>query len=354
MLETIREYAVDKLAERGEADKLARSHALYSPTRTGAIGLRIYSAEAQHHLAWMAWNTITCAPPWPGAWSRGMISGWLSRSFRAYWFWFRRGHLREGANGAGASSRKWTAAPDPELATMLFFSAMLRWQGDLEGGCKRNQGRMQMAQKLEDEMLMGCSSDGGRSASLNRGNGAEAFPVLEKALELFQEMHFTFIVPNAMIHLANAALALGDIPAARATWNRPCPWPKQIGEEWLIASIINNQGEVARTQRDYHQAQVYYQQSEAIFRKLGDIEDHNRLIHSLGYIALYQGDLETADQRFHESLTVFRELGNRRGIAECLAGLARLALMRGNPPGPPRCWPPPRPLSTPGRGLVAG
>ncbi len=88
---------------------------------------------------------------------------------------------------------------------------------------------------------------------------------------------------------------------------------------------------MARTEQDYDQAQVYYQKSEAIFRRLGDVEDHNRLIHSLGYIALYQGNLEKADQLFHESLTVFRELGTSRGIMECLAGLARLALLRGDP-----------------------
>jgi len=188
-----------------------------------------------------------------------------------------------------------------------------------------------IAQVLEDDLLVALSYISEGVIMLNRGEGMEAHTILERALALFQELNLSFMVSNSMIHLANASLAMNDIPGAQAYLEKALPIAEEVGEEWLIASILNNQGELARAQGNYARAQTYYEKSERLFRKLCDIEDHNRLVHSLGYIALYQGNLDEADRLFHQSLTVFREMGNRRGIAECLAGLARLVLERGNP-----------------------
>ncbi len=64
---------------------------------------------------------------------------------------------------------------------------------------------------------------------LNRGKGAEAYTVLEKALPIFQENHVDFMVSNTLIHLGNAALALNDLPGARAYLERAMQVAETVG-----------------------------------------------------------------------------------------------------------------------------
>ncbi len=135
MLETIREYALDTLKARGEVEKLARTHALYFSTQTQAIGFRLYSSESLHHLAWLGaeHENLRAALAWslkPG----NDIRVAIPIISEVYWFWFRRGYLREGVEWSRQIIEKLDPhRPSLELATMLSYSAMLNgWLGNLD------------------------------------------------------------------------------------------------------------------------------------------------------------------------------------------------------------------------------
>jgi tetratricopeptide (TPR) repeat protein len=132
------------------------------------------------------------------------------------------------------------------------------------------------------------------------------------------------------IHLANAALGMGEVDESERWLRRALPLAEQVGDPWQIAFALNNLGEVARTRGDYESARQYYTRSEEVYRQADAVGDHARLIHTLGYLALHDDDEMEAARLFHESLSAYRTLGNKRGIAECLAGLAALAAARGN------------------------
>ena len=76
----------------------------------------------------------------------------------------------------------------------------------------------------------------------------------------------------------------------------------------------------------------------ALFRSQGATIDTPRLIHNLGYVALHQSDLARARALFIESLAAFRNYRSRRGVAECLAGLAAVALAQGDGTRAARLW----------------
>ena len=97
----------------------------------------------------------------------------------------------------------------------------------------------------------------------------------------------------------------------------------------MIAFALNNLGEVARTQGQFDQARIYYEECESLLRATGDRGDVARFVHNLGYIAQHEEDFDMAESQFRKSLAMFRRLGNRRGIAECLAGLAGLKAQQG-------------------------
>jgi len=93
---------------------------------------------------------------------------------------------------------------------------------------------------------------------------------------------------------------------------------------------LNNYGEVARALGDYERAEEFYRRTEALYTQADAKGDQARLVHTFGYIALHKRDYEDSKALFLQSLSDFQELGNHRGIAECLAGLAVLAVEQEN------------------------
>jgi tetratricopeptide (TPR) repeat protein len=147
---------------------------------------------------------------------------------------------------------------------------------------------------------------------------------------MFDEADDSWDKVNALVHLANASLGLGEFRQAEGWLNEAMPLARRVGDPWQIAFCLNNMGEVARAQEDYERARNYYEESEALYRQADALGDHARLIHTLGYIALHDGDAARAEELFLESLEAFRKLGNKRGMAECLGGLAAVATARGD------------------------
>ena len=133
-----------------------------------------------------------------------------------------------------------------------------------------------------------------------------------------------------LVHLANVSLGMGNTEQAIHWLDMAMPMLKRAGDMWGIAFGLNNYGEVARAQGDYDRAEEFYRQTEALYAQADAKGDQARLVHTFGYIALHKGDYGESKALFLQSLSDFRELGNHRGIAECLAGLAALAVAQEN------------------------
>jgi hypothetical protein len=69
----------------------------------------------------------------------------------------------------------------------------------------------------------------------------------------------------------------------------------------------------------------------ALFRELGDEWGMAALMARLGITAIHQGDCGRATALLQESLARRWELGERRGVAECLEGLGRVAVITDEP-----------------------
>jgi tetratricopeptide (TPR) repeat protein len=164
---------------------------------------------------------------------------------------------------------------------------------------------------------------------INQGKDKEAFSHLVDAGELFDEQNQSWMKGTALVHLANASLGLGDTGQALEWLDMALPLMKDSGDPWNMAFTLNNYGEVSRVQGDYEKAEEYYRQTEQFYKQADAVGDQARLVHTLGYISMHKGDFDEANTLFRESLSDFRKLGNQRGIAECLAGLAGLAVEQG-------------------------
>jgi tetratricopeptide (TPR) repeat protein len=103
----------------------------------------------------------------------------------------------------------------------------------------------------------------------------------------------------------------------------------EVGESWIIASALNNFGEIARYQKQYQQAETYYLESKDLFESVESFPDVARAYHSLGYVSLARGDPAEARALFEKSMELHQKLGVKRGVVEAVCGLAILLADQG-------------------------
>ncbi len=333
MLETIRAFALEKLAESGEMTVLQERHANYfGGMILDQAGDQLYSANALYWLNWLeqeidnvratlSWSLTAIDKPEFGV---GLVWALL-------WFCYRRGYVNEG--------RMWTERllAMPEIQRSLLLRGLVlgtggilaTWQGEPGAGLVQLKEGLEIELRIENEQIVPTMLLGNGVALINMGRDNDAQPFLGEAQSLFKQNNSPYFHVFTVIHLGNVELGLGNPERARAFHEQAYLEAQTINDNWLKSFALNNLGEVARTQGQYDRARTYYEECETLLRDTGDRGDLARFAHSLGYIALNEGNYSQAESQFQKSLMMFRRLGNRRGLAECMAGLAGLKARQG-------------------------
>jgi predicted ATPase len=332
MLETIREYALEQLAARGESELLQERHAQYYGEKIIHLGSKNATAEAEYWLDWagVEHDNLRATLSWSLSEPAGhALSPWLLSSM--LWFWYRRGFLFEGREWCQRVLNSPAAETSVEAKGLALFSngAMAMWQGDLKNALSFIGDAVEMVRRVEDPLLIATALLFSGTALVNHGEDEEAIPQLRESLDLFKQMDLQWYQAITLVHMGNAALGMDNPSEAQAYLEQAHETGRVVGEKWLLALVQNNYGEVARVQGDYLHARDFYEESESLLREMGDKGDLARLVHNLGYIDLHMGNLEKAEKKIRESMAMFRKLSNQRGLSECLASLAGLWIERG-------------------------
>jgi DNA-binding CsgD family transcriptional regulator len=99
----------------------------------------------------------------------------------------------------------------------------------------------------------------------------------------------------------------------------------------MAAQALNKLGDLARRSADYGRAAALYAESLALMRQHEGDSGIPGVMHNLGYVAHHQGQCRQAFEHFLEATVLFRANGDQRGVAECLLGVAAVALALDQP-----------------------
>lgn len=336
MLQTIREFALEKAAGMDMLDDLKAAHTGYYSRLAGAgmdggiygpdsvLWMKIYEQEHDNYRQALSW-----ALEHPDEGTQPM----LVMLFQLSWFWYRRGYLQEGSEWV----QKALEATDRmgESVARAFAlgcrSMLALWSGELRLAAKCSKEAMEMGQRLNLDTVVSLAKMTHGTTLVNMGRDKEAYPHLVDSVELFDQQEQRWLKGTALVHLANVSLGMGNVEQALAWLETATPLLNATGDIWNMAFGLSNYGEVARVQGDYEQAERYYLRTDELYKQADSKGDQARLSTVLGYVAQHKGEFDEARGLFIRSLDEFRKLGNNRGIAECLAGLAGLAAEVGEP-----------------------
>jgi predicted ATPase len=335
-LETIRQYAHEKLIESGAADRLKDQHLAYflqyaeyanqyleGPDQ----GVWLDRLEADH-------NNLRAALEWSLSSDDGTNLS-LRLAVPLGEFWKVRGFLKEGR------ARLKIVLEDPgsqvvtsERGYVLDKAATLAYlQSDYFACHSLWEESLLLFQQLGPEGRHGeaIALTGLANTATEVGDYETAPGLFEQALEILREIGDQEGAANTIRNLGWVAIRTGDYDKAQERLEEALFIYRQIDNKERIASCLSGLGEVAVRVGDYERAKLNLEESLQLRRELKHKWGIGASLGTLGWVALRQGEFQQVRSYLGESLEVRQDLGDKGGIAWCLEKLAETALLEGSP-----------------------
>ena len=292
LLETLREYALERLAASGEEMALRRAHlaCFVALAETAEPALR-----GPEQVAWMRrlereLPNVRAALGWAVA--QGAAEQGLRLACALYFFWRRRGHLREGLRWVERLLALPSAADIPATSrakALMAAGAFQLWQADMRG-----------------------------------------LAPLQEALTLARALGDDAFAADILHAQGMVAWELGDEPRGVALLEACLALARQASAPASIAQALYTLGEVAFTRGDYAHAAQLNAESLALYRQVGDVASTGYLVLREGYLAWVCGESARAAACWGEALALAHDIGETRAMAEAVEAIAMLLSEQGD------------------------
>ncbi|HMA38307.1 MAG TPA: tetratricopeptide repeat protein, partial [Chloroflexia bacterium] len=290
MLETIHEYAREKLDASGEAAALDRRQADYFLALAEAAAPALSGPAQQQWLAQLEQehDNLRAALRWALSQPDGEQAARLAG---ALWpFWDAHGHWQEG--------QRWLEAvlAHPHRASGAVRARLLQ---------------------------------GAATLAYNQGDLAAASPLFAQSLALWREVGDPREIAAVLYHQGLIARALGELGPAQAFVEESLGLLRGGDDPAGRARALTLLGHILRAKSDPRAAQARYTESLALFRQAADTAGIARMLYSLGNMARELVGPQAAELLYAESLALQQALGEQRGIANTLEAQATTARDQG-------------------------
>ncbi|HEV2456819.1 MAG TPA: tetratricopeptide repeat protein [Ktedonobacterales bacterium] len=294
MLETIREYARERLAESADVELMQRRHAEYFARQAETLVVVGPDQDARDRELERDMANVRVALEWARDHSETTVGLRLVTGFGRFWYY--RGALSEGEG--------WVRAM---LAT------------DAAAGARRALPAVRMWGLYAATRL-----------ALNRRAFDEAEALAEEGLHLARQADDASGIARMLAELGHVAQGRGDLETALARFEESLAYARQAGDENAVGMALSNLGNLARARQDYPQAKRYLEEalvwSEARHYSWGVAGGYA----ALGHVAVEEGDVAGAAAHYRRALQRYRALPNPAWLAWCAQGIAVVAEAAGD------------------------
>ena len=302
LLETIRQYSANRLAETNEGPWLRDRHldyfrkrveepnphlGFFLPDSDTDVWLPRVGADYANARAAVQYVLDQEEP------SRSLAENGLVLTGNLHWYWLARGRFDEGRSWlTRLLDTSHRVSPEHRALGLLTAGYLACWQGDFVAGRPLLDGALALSQQLKDGHGVAFSLQGLGFAAMGEGDVLQSFSLFEKSLE--------------------EAGQVGD------------KWLMSFGEHWL--------GVTLEYMGEYSKAASHFDKGEALNTEIGGNRQGMAftLLHH-ARIARIQGDYPSARSKFTEGMRLFKKSGDLRGVGYSLAGLAVLAAAQDDP-----------------------
>jgi tetratricopeptide (TPR) repeat protein len=327
LLETLREYAGERLDAAGETERARQAHLAWclalaaQVSKVPVVGhARVVAIERV--VADMA--NVRAALSW--CLEHDVASG-LRLAGDLFWLWYSR-HRVEGCRWLLALTNH-HAQPNPERSRGLGYAS---WLVASCGDIPRGKALAEESLDVNPTSLTDRVSASVACWQLAVAYWVSAEPT--KARQLFEESLITCHEIAELWGVAQANWQLGTLDQhegnrtqAHARLAEALACFRETGSESLVGQLLMMQGDLARVEGRYQQARELLEESVRLCRADGNKEGVSWSLGILGDVARAEGDYTLAEELCAESLAYYDDFGVKPSwsrVLGCLANLARL------------------------------
>jgi len=337
MLETLRQYAAERLRETGEETQLRNRQidwciAFAESAQPALIGpeqaVWLARLEREHDnfrsaLSWAVGNPQDADPI-------------LRLAGELYPLWWHHDHLTEG--------RAWLAQAldrDAELASssasgrlarvraLVGAGVLARSQSDYRAADTLLTAGVSLARELNDPAALADALFWLGSNAYFLADEQRAQTSSDESLTLWRQLRNPLGMSHTLGTLARLAWARGDYQQTRELLQERMGYAREAGDTRGIASVSVYLGILAYEQEDWDKAAELLASSYRGFRELDAPTMIAWVLRHMAQVSRAQGDVLKAEKEYGESMTLCKNVGATWGMAECLEGVAGLAIDNG-------------------------
>jgi len=331
-LETLREFALDRLATEGELAALQRRHVDFyvSWAEQAAVQLRGSSEAEWLRRLELEQGNFRAALAWAASTPDEAVG---LRMVAAIWpVWSVRGQLTEGrAQLQGFLDSGGEAEPLVRARALEGAGVLARTQDDYAQAAIYHEESLALRTAVADHSGAAASRYHLGSLGLDSGDYAAAEANFEASLTLHRALGDTRGIAACLSSLGVVAWFNGDHPRATTLFKESLGLRRDIGDRYGMAMSLRLLAEVTSADGAFEPAAAYVEECLRLRRQLGDKNGLGHALLTAGDLARRRGNSSEALAHYRECLVVDGELGNRAGIARCLDRLAGILAPGGQP-----------------------
>jgi predicted ATPase/class 3 adenylate cyclase len=325
LLETVREYALERLLGEDEPDRTRRRHRdWYLDLVEQARPAFFQGPEPGHWLERLdrEHDNLRAALGWSeGADDEGATG--LRLATDLWRFWEIRGYLQEGRDWLERFLRSSGGQVSIRRADALTGAGILAlMQGDHPAALRFHEESLALQRELGDEGAVSYALNNLANAAIQQGHYAKARELYQETLEISERRGDRHGTGFTLSHLADAVALEGDYEEARGLFERSIAVFREHDDRWGEAIALGNFAQAAARQGDYATARVLNEEAVELSQAIGDARGVARAIGNLGDVAVAEGDFAAARSLYLECVRIRYTLGDLPGLATAIEKLA--------------------------------
>lgn len=328
MLETIRQYAGEKLTssenadEKNELDKIMLKHLDFYTVFAEKAREKIEGESQKKWMEKIEYETFNFRVSIMNSIVRNKVEKGLRIAISLARYWEIRGYNSEAKYNF---EELMNAEKDvvPEIKANAY-----QWMGSFEwimGNYDRSKSFYESSLSLNKE----AGNKKGIGILLNNlglianatGEFEKSKSMSEESCRYFKEINDERLIADSLLNLGGPLINLREFDYAEKVFNECLILYRKLRDTRGIAMALTNLGSLAGTKGDYNKAMECLFESLSIQR---DLKDNRAMAVTLENIGSIEGNTEKySEAEFHltESIKIYSELGNKKGLAGTLNAL---------------------------------
>lgn len=313
MLESLREYALERLAESGEEGRVRRLHAEYLLRFAEEVEPRIRSAERARWRSFFEQDlpNIRAVLDWSLSERDALEIGQRLTGNLAF-FWALCGQTSEGKRYCEAllAAANENTPPAVRAGLRSELGGLTLLQGGTKSPVLDWDETIQMAREPGEKYVLANALIMGGAWALSSNDTAAAAKRLEECQRLCHETGDEWREALSTLWLGNAAALRGEAERSRELTERAIVLARHQGDPWLLIVPLIDVAQTAFAKGELDSAESTLREVEGMLRTVDDLWSLSWPLGALAQIELLRGDLAGARAHIAEALQTSREYGN--------------------------------------------